>query len=84
MLGSAHIRAMLRRLSPTLASLTTTFRNYSLVYLDPKGNVSGALMLSCTDDAEAVATFDEFASDRAMELWHRSRRIKTYSPATEA
>jgi hypothetical protein len=61
-----------------------TLVDYSLVYLDPKGNVSGALMLNCTDEAEAIATFDEFASDRAMELWHEGRRLRTYSPATEA
>ena len=53
---------------------------YRLYYLDPKGLIRGAEVLTCEDDAEAIAAFDTYASDRRMELWHLPRRIKSYSP----
>ena len=59
--------------------------DYRLFYLDRKGHVCDALVLTCEDDAEAVTVFDLHSLDRPMELWHLDRCIKSYSPpATEA
>jgi len=58
--------------------------HYRLFYLDPKGHVCEGLVLTCHDEAEAITLFDLRSSDRPMQLWHLDRRIKTYSPPTEA
>jgi hypothetical protein len=57
--------------------------DYRLFYLNPKGRVCEAQVLSCADDAEAIKTFDAYSSDRPMQLWHRDRRIMTYWPPAD-
>jgi hypothetical protein len=58
--------------------------HYRLYYLDGGGRISSALDLECADDADALATLQEYADGRPMELWQAGRRVLAWHPAAAA
>lgn len=65
------------RCAVTMEAATNDYRLY---YLDDKGQICEVRVLTCADDVEAITEFERCASDRQMELWFLTRRIKIYSP----
>jgi hypothetical protein len=55
---------------------------FRLYFLDQRDRIIEAQDMECEDDAAAIRAVEALREPRAMELWRRTRRIRTF-PVSE-